>query len=149
MTLDTLFLVANASVMPFWLLMIFLPGWGHTARIARSAWIPIVPAALYAVAVVPMMPSLVGDLGQPELSAIVALFQSPEAVYVGWLHFLAFDLLVGRHVYREARARGVPALISSPILFFVLMFGPFGYCLWLLAGLRWPAAPAESVAQVG
>lgn len=140
--LDTLFLLANASVMPFWLLMLLAPGWATTLRIIRSPWIALPPAALYVVAIVPLIPSLVGDIAQPELATITALFEAPETVYVAWLHFLAFDLFVGRWAYLEARRRGTPWWVSSPILFACLMFGPLGFTLWLLARTRWPEPAA-------
>lgn len=140
--LETLFLLANASVMPFWLLMMLAPGWSPTQRIVRSPWIVIAPAALYVLAIVPLIPTVFADIARPELAKLVELFATPEAVYVAWLHFLAFDLFVGRWVYLEARRRGTPWWVSSPILFGCLMFGPLGFCLWLLARTRWPEPAA-------
>ncbi len=141
--LDGLFLFANASVMPFWLLMLFAPGWPRTRRIIASPWIVIAPVALYTVAIVPLIPGLFADIARPDLAKLVTLFAAPEAVYVAWLHFLAFDLFVGRWAYLEARRRGTPAWVSSPILFCCLMFGPLGCGLWLLARTRWPDPSAQ------
>ena len=51
---------------------------------------------------------------------------TPEGATVAWVHFLAFDLFVGRWVYLDARARGVSPWATSPLLFATLMVGPVG-----------------------
>lgn len=132
--METLFQLSNLLVMPFWLLMILAPYWGWTKRIMMSLW-SITPAALlYAILVVPRIPSLIGLLANPELGPIAALLGSPEGATIAWIHFLAFDLFVGRWAYLDSREHGFTAWFVSPILFFVLMFGPFGLLLYL--GLR-------------
>jgi len=133
--METIFSLSNLLVMPFWLAMIFLPRWRWTARIMASLW-PIVPAAvLYAVLVVPNLPALFPALANPELAAIAALLGTPEGATIAWAHFLAFDLFVGRWVYLDARRLGISAWIGSPILFLVLMIGPAGFLLYVLARL--------------
>ena len=148
--METIFSLSNLLVMPFWLAMIFLPRWRWTARIMASLW-PIVPAAvLYAVLVVPNLPALFPALANPELVAIAALLGTPEGATIAWAHFLAFDLFVGRWVYLDARRLGISAWIGSPILFLVLMIGPAGFLLYVLARLvktrSLSLAPADHVA---
>jgi hypothetical protein len=50
------------------------------------------------------------------------------------VHFLAFDLFVGRWVYLDARERGLSPWLVSPVLVLVLMVGPLGLATYL--GLR-------------
>jgi hypothetical protein len=50
------------------------------------------------------------------------------------MHFLAFDLFVARWMYLDARERGWPAGLLSPLLALTLMFGPLGLGAYL--GLR-------------
>ncbi len=128
-----LFALSNLAVMPFWALMILAPGWALTGRVMRSSLVAIVPAALYALLVLPVMPSLLAMLMRPTLADVAALLGTPRGALIGWVHFLAFDLLVGRHVYLSARERGVPAWVSSPVLFLVLMLGPLGWLVHLPA----------------
>ncbi|HRW48146.1 MAG: ABA4-like family protein [Caldilinea sp.] len=133
--METLFSLSNLLVLPFWLAMIFLPRWRWTGRVMASLW-PVVPAAvLYAVLVVPNLPALLPMLANPELAAIAALLGTPEGATVAWAHFLAFDLFVGRWVYLDGRRVGLSAWVVSPILFFVLMIGPAGLLLYVLARL--------------
>ena len=129
---ETLFQFSNLLIMPFWLLMIFLPHWQWTKRIIGSIWIVVPVALLYAVTVLPLMPSAFGDLMNPTLDSIAALIGTPQGATIAWAHFLAFDLFVGRWAYLNSRERGITAWLTSPTLFFVLMFGPFGLILYLL-----------------
>jgi hypothetical protein len=145
---ESIFLLANLLVMPFWLLMILLPFWRWTEKIMRSLW-TVVPAALaYALLVLPGIPALFGDLANPSLTTIAALLGTPAGATIGWIHFLAFDLFVGRWAYLDSRQRGLHPLLVSPTLFFILMFGPLGLLLYLsiraVAGRR--ATPATSIA---
>jgi hypothetical protein len=132
--MTTVFQLSGLLVMPFWLLMIALPGWRVSQRVLRSPLVALPAALLYAALVVPLVPTALPVLLRPELDTVAALIATPEGAMVAWAHFLAFDLFVGRWVYLDARERGLPWWVSSPVLFFVLMFGPLGFAAHL--GLR-------------
>ena len=61
---------------------------------------------------------------------------------MGWIHFLAFDLFVGRWAYLDSRERGLSAWLVSPILVFIFMAGPLGLLMYLTA--RWIAGRRTS-----
>lgn len=132
--METLFSLANLYVMPFWALMIFLPRWRWTQRLMASLW-PFVPLALlYAVWIVPALLGGAGaDIANPTLAGIAALLGTPEGAAVGWVHFLAFDLFVGRWAYFDSQKVGLSPWLMAPILFLVLMAGPLGWLLYALA----------------
>jgi hypothetical protein len=48
----------------------------------------------------------------------------------GWIHYLAFDLLVGIWEVRDSHERGVPHWLVIPCLFFTFMLGPIGFLLY-------------------
>lgn len=129
---DQIFQLSNLLVMPFWALMIVLPFWRWTQRIIRSPWIAAPAALLYAALVLPQIGGLLAELANPQLAQIAALLGTPAGATIGWVHFLAFDLFVGRWIYLDSRERQLSAWLVSPILFFVLMFGPLGLLLYLL-----------------
>lgn len=132
---DQLFQLSNLLVMPFWALMILLPFWNWTKRIVSSPWIAAPAALLYAALVLPQIGGLLAELANPQLPQIAALLGTPVGATIGWAHFLAFDLFVGRWVYLDSRERHISAWLVSPILFCVLMFGPLGLLLYLLVRL--------------
>ena len=132
---DQLFQLSNLLVMPFWLLMILLPFWNWTKRIIGSPWIAAPAALLYVTLVLPSIIGLFAQLANPELGQIAAFLGTPAGATLAWAHFVAFDLFVGRWVYLDSRERGITAWLVSPILFFVLMFGPLGLLLYLVTRL--------------
>jgi hypothetical protein len=133
---DTVFQLSSLLTMPFWFLMILLPHWRWSKRIMASLWTVVPAALLYAILVVPNLLGLLSILANPSLDAIAALLGTPEGATIGWVHFLAFDLFVGRWAYLDSRNHSFSAWLVSPILFFVLMFGPLGLLLYLaLRGL--------------
>jgi hypothetical protein len=132
-----LFEASFALVAPFWLLMMLAPGWRWTQRVIASAWIAAPVALVYLVLILPGLVSGPLLLSPPTLASVMPLFATPEGVTVGWMHFLAFDLMVGRFVYLEARKRRMPPVITTPILFFTLMLGPIGYLGYLVASRFW------------
>jgi hypothetical protein len=127
MSMSTLFSLSSLLVMPFWALMILLP-----ERLIRSPWIAAPAALLYVALVVPQLGGVLGAVANPDLAGIAALFASEAAVTVAWVHFLAFDLFVGRWVYLDARERRIHPLVSGPVLLLVLMLGPLGFVVHLL-----------------
>lgn len=129
--MESFFQLANLLVMPFWALIILLPHWQWTKRIMNSLWTVLPAALLYAIFVLPNFLALLGELATPTLGSIAALLGTPEGALIGWIHFLAFDLFVGRWAYLDSRQHNFTAWIISPILFFVLMFGPLGLVLYL------------------
>jgi hypothetical protein len=131
--METLFSLSSLLVMPFWFLMIFLPTWKWTKRILSSPWIVAGAALLYAALVLPSVLRVLPAVINPSLRGISSLLGTPAGATIAWLHFLAFDLFVGRWVYLEGSERNVSPFIISPILFFVLMLGPLGFLLYLVA----------------
>jgi len=128
-SLDAIFSFGGNLVMPFWMLMIFLPHWRWTQRIMRSPLIAVPPAVIYTVLVLPNTSEILGALGG--LNEVMALLATPFGTTVGWMHFLAFDLFVGRWAYLDSRERSISALVMAPILFLTLMLGPIGFLLYL------------------
>jgi hypothetical protein len=133
-----IFGLANLSVLPFWLLMILVPHWSITRRIIGSPLVAIIPAMIYLVLVGPQIATLLPAVSNPSLIGIATLLSTPAGATIAWVHFLAFDLLVGRWIYLDARERGISALLMAPVLFLTFMLGPIGYLSYL--GLRAGAA---------
>lgn len=60
------------------------------------------------------------------------------------MHFLAFDVFVGRWVFLDSQARGVPAWLASPTMALTFLFGPLGFLAYLTARAAGrPGLPAE------
>jgi hypothetical protein len=129
--METLFKISGLFVLPFWFLMIVAPHWKLTFRLLKSPLIVIAPILAYVILVLPQIVTLLPKVMGPKLPEIAALLGTPSGATIAWMHFLAFDLFVGRWAYLDSRERGISAWIMAPILFFILMLGPFGFLLYL------------------
>ena len=134
MSYEQIFKLANLSVLPFWLLIIFLPHWPITQRVMASPLVALLPAGLYLLLVGPQIATLLPAVSNPSVDGIVSLLATPAGTTIAWVHFLAFDLLVGRWIYLESREHHFSAFLMAPVLFCTFMVGPIGYLAYL--GLR-------------
>ena len=81
---------------------------------------------------------LLSDLGSfdPEAGSTLAniseAFINPRVALIGWIHYLAFDLLAGLVIALDARRVGINRILMALPLFFTLMTGPFGFLVYLL-----------------
>ena len=137
------FEVGGLTVLPFWTLMIALPGAKLTERVLRSPLVVAGPAVLYALLVVPLLATLLPAVARPALPEIARLLGTPVGATIAWMHFLALDLLAGRWLFLEARARGLGAAVTSPLLLATLLFAPLG----LLAALAVLSRPGRAVVR--
>ncbi|HYG81307.1 MAG TPA: ABA4-like family protein [Pyrinomonadaceae bacterium] len=142
--METLFKLSGLLVLPFWALMIFLPRWRVTRRLMSSPFVAAAPAVIYAALVVPRLGEVWRAVSSPELYGVAALLGSPAGATIAWLHFLAFDLFVGRWAYLDGRERGVSAWLMAPVLFLTLMLGPFGFLLYLVVRSAAGGFPARA-----
>ena len=130
--MEEVFSASFLSVLPFWLLMVFLPTWSMTERVVRSPWISAPAALIHAVLVVPRLPEVLAAVANPELGSVAALLGSPAGATIGWVHFLAFDLFVARWAYLDSRGPRINPFVMAPILFVILMLGPVGFLAYLV-----------------
>jgi len=64
------------------------------------------------------------------LNGITNLFKSPRVVLAGWIHYLAFDLMIGIYILNDASVFGISHWMLIPCLLLTLMFGPAGLLLY-------------------
>jgi len=129
MTAESVFSIANMTALVTWIVL---------ALFQRRRWategVVIAAVSLFAVAYVAIIgPRWLGSQGGfSSLGAVTTLFSNPWLLLAGWIHYLAFDLLVGRWEARDAAERGISPWIVAPFLALTFMFGPAGwlsYCI--------------------
>ncbi len=125
-----IFATLNYSVLPAWLLLLFLPRWKGTRWIVHSGLYPVVLGIAYAIL-------LFGDQPGPQgasfwtLEGVTRIFTTPHTIIACWVHYLIFDLFVGAWEVRDAERLGLRHLFVAPSLVLTLMFGPVGLMSWL------------------
>lgn len=130
MDLNSLFVLANVSVLPAWLLLVFAPSAAVTRALVHSAVFPVVLGIAYVIGIVTSAPTGSVDMGS--LSGLTAAFMNPHMMLVGWVHYLVFDLFVGAWEARDASRRGINHLFVVPCLILTFMLGPTGLLLYLV-----------------
>ena len=133
--IDALFWFSSLYILPFWLMMWFAPSHERTAWLMRSEGVYLAPLAVaYVLAVLPNIVDIFILLGSemPTPEIVVDMFSEREVILVGWLHFLAFDLFVGRWTWKRLMATEQPIYISFPVLLFSMMVAPLGALLGLV-----------------
>ena len=128
----SLFRFSSFLVIPFWGLMILVPRWQWTKRIVHSPLVSAAAAALYATLVFPRLGEIWPAVSRPTLGGVAALLGSPAGATIAWVHFLAFDLFVGRWIYLDSQDRQISSWLMAPMLFLTLMLGPAGFLLYLI-----------------
>ena len=110
-----------------------------------SLWMVAVLALAYVGLVLPQAIAVLPLLANPTLPGIAGLLGTPTGAAIGWIHFLAFDLFVGRWIYLDSRERQLTAWLASPVLGLTLIFGPFGFLLyWLIGAVAGPKAAVKA-----
>jgi|694.fasta_scaffold24885_4 hypothetical protein len=146
MYLDSLFSCANSASLLTWGILIFLPRWRGLAQATAQTIVPLLLACAYCGLLMAWWCRSEGGFGS--LAEVTALFGEKPLILAGWLHYLAFDLLVGAWIVRVAQREGVAWVWPALILTF--LFGPAGYILFQaqrasLKLLQWfKAVPGES-----
>ena len=131
MSTPEVFSIANMVAMPMWLLMIVLPKWKITRVLIDYKVIPLVLSIIYAIYIITSMLS-----GPPmdfgSLESVMHLFTFENAVLAGWVHYLAFDLVVGMWMLDENKDLKIHPLIMAPCLIGTFMLGPIGFALFMI-----------------
>ncbi|CCG99376.1 hypothetical protein FAES_1366 [Fibrella aestuarina BUZ 2] len=137
MTADSVFQLANTLVLPQWLLMIVAPRWRVTRWLMQSYLIPVCLAVIYVSYLFSGGPVDFAAFGS--LSGIKHLFATggDGVMLAGWVHYLAFDLVAGTVIVRDAQEKAIPhGYVVVPLLG-CFMLGPVGLLLyWLIRTIR-------------
>jgi len=120
---ETLFSVSGKLALAGWALLVFVPRWRWSQRIAGMI-IPLTFAIVYLVLIVLYFAKSSGGFGT--LGQVTQLFQNSWLLLAGWIHYLAFDLFLGAWQIREGQRLGIAHFLVVPCLLLTFLFGPVG-----------------------
>lgn len=144
MTPHQIFSIANSAALVCWLLLIVLPAKGWVNRTLAGLVLPAAFAFVYAIIMAVHFSA--SDGGYSSLSDVALLFRNPWLLLAGWIHYLAFDLLVGSWEARDARRRSINHVLVVPCLLLTFLFGPLGWLVYMAIRRAHPylvARPSE------
>lgn len=139
---STLFDLAGPPALLGWIALALSPLAPRVSQIVAAIIVPTLLGIAYTALILTGWAEAEGGYGS--LADVMLLFANPTLALAGWLHYLAFDLVVGAWEVRTARREGIPHLFVLPCLVLTFLFGPIGFVLFLSIRALRPMVGARS-----
>ena len=133
MLYDSIFTLASGIAAIAWLILIIFPFRPFTPKLLMGTVVAGLCATYATLIYQNLQPGLLESFRT--LDGVTALFTNKAAVCIGWIHYLAFDLVAGLYIAQNASKHGIAHGWVVPCLLLTFMFGPVGLGLYLL--FRW------------
>ena len=142
-TLEVIYLIANYGVIPFWLMLVFIPSGKFTSAIINTIFLPTVLAATYGYLIYiefyagGILPGSVTDKALANfqlyvgLDSLASLFGNKIFLLTFWIHFLTLSLFVGTWIAKDALRQGIHKYVVMFPLILTYFTGPLGLFLYL------------------
>ena len=130
---ENIYLIANWSVVPFWLLLIILPNHSVTNFFVQSIIAPLLLASAYGfVAYDIFLKENILDSFElyRGLEDLYSMFSSEAFLLIFWLHFLAISLFLGAWISRDSQRYMVPRFFVIISLVLTYFTGPVGLLIY-------------------
>ncbi len=129
-SLEAVFRIANFGAVVGWIVLVLaaLLSWRGALQKFCGGLVPLLMAAAYVVLIVTHWGGGTGDLSS--LAGLGAMARQPAVLMAGWLHYLAFDLLVGVMIVERFLDDRMPRILLLPVLPLTFFFGPAGWLLF-------------------
>jgi hypothetical protein len=130
---ENIYLIANWSVVPFWLLLIILPNHNVTNFFVQSIIAPLLLASAYGfVAYDIFLKENILDSFElyRGLEDLYSMFSSEAFLLIFWLHFLAISLFLGAWISRDSQRYMVPRFFVIISLVLTYFTGPVGLLIY-------------------
>lgn len=134
MTPDSIFSICSTMAMIGWLILIIIsPFWFDTDKLLIGFIISIFTIIYAWLISQSFNPADFEKFGT--LDGVMQLFTNKTTVTAGWVHYLAFDLMVGIWIKKNSLKYGISHWLIIPCLLFTFMLGPVGLLLYLIIRL--------------
>ena len=136
LTFENVYLWVNFAILPFWLMLIFLPNIKITQILLNSIILPLILSATYVYVIYQSIlvdNSIVNILKlYTGIDNLYIAFEEKSLLLVFWLHFLAINIFLGTWVSRDAIKYNIPRKITFIPLILIYFSGPLGLVLYWL-----------------
>ena len=137
LTFENMYIWANFGVLPFWLMLIFIPNSRITQIFVNSVILPLILSIAYVYIIYQtiLLEEPIFDFFKLYLSLdnLYIIFATESFLLVFWLHFLALNLFLGSWVSRDGVKYGMSRSLLLIPLFLIYFTGPLGLVLyWMI-----------------
>lgn len=127
MAFNKIFQIVNVLVSIPWMIMILAPKWRHTLFLIKNLIVPLILATAYTVLVVLNDPK---PMDFSSIDALMILFSNEQILLTGWVHYLAFDLLVGSWMLLKMNRLEWSRMLIALCLLPTFILGPVGFLIF-------------------
>ena len=129
LTYENIDFAATWGVIPFWLLLIFIPNNQTTNFFTQSVFVPLLLATCYGYLSYTIY--LEGNIFDSfelykGLDGLYSIFANEALLLIFWVHFLAISLFTGTWIVRDSKKYFIPKIITIPSLILTYFTGPIG-----------------------
>mgnify|MGYP001456156026 CR=1 FL=1 len=137
LTFESIYLWTTIGVIPFWLMLIFIPSSRITQIFVNSIFLPLILGALasYVVYMVVLLDESLLDIFHLyfSLESLYTIFAVEGFLLIFWLHFLALSLFLGSWVSRDGIKYNIPRSILVFFIILIYFTGPVGLVFyWMI-----------------
>tara|TARA_A100001037_G_scaffold306592_1_gene353036 strand:+ start:1162 stop:1614 length:453 start_codon:yes stop_codon:yes gene_type:complete len=129
------FWFTSVLIIPFWMMMWFLPNHEITNKIMKNPWFCICPLTVpYIILVIPNIVDIFLILGSqmPTPEIVLEMFDDDDAIILAWVHMLALDTLAGRWIWKRMVLSEKEIYVSMPTLLLCMMVAPLGILIGMI-----------------
>tara|TARA_Y100000590_G_scaffold430577_1_gene544331 strand:- start:1153 stop:1626 length:474 start_codon:yes stop_codon:yes gene_type:complete len=134
LTFENIYLWTNFGILPFWLMLIFIPNSKFTQFFVNSVIAPLILSVMYVYIIYQtfLMDEPILDIFKIyfTLENLYTIFATESFLLVFWLHFLALNLFLGSWISRDGVKYNMPRGLVSVPLILVYFTGPLGLVLY-------------------
>lgn len=130
MSPDVIYILVNTLALVAWIALSVAP---YNAQVQKwvLGGVVVILAGLYAILFVGSFDvAMMNELAT--LDGLMALFSNKQAVVLGWTHYLAFDLVAGIYIVRNAQTQEISSKAILPFLWLTFMAGPLGWLTYVV-----------------
>ena len=132
---EFIYLIVNWGVVPFWLLLIFLPNHALTNFFVQSIIAPLLLGSAYAFVVYNIFQE--GNIFDGfhlygGLDGLYSMFSSEAFLLIFWIHFLSISLFVGAWIARDSQRYMISRFFVIFSLVLTYFTGPLGLLIYWL-----------------
>jgi len=134
LTFENIYLFSSFGVLPFWLLLIFIPNSKITQFFVNSIILPIIlsTAYIYVLYQSILLDEPFFDVFKLYLSIdnLYTTFATESFLLFFWIHFLALNLFLGSWVTKDSIKYNIPRKVIFFPLILIYFSGPIGLVLY-------------------
>jgi len=134
LTLENIYFWSNIGILPFWIMLLLIPGSRITQILINSIILPLILSSLYIYVIYQAI-----LLDEPfyeflklysSLDNLYTVFSSQNFLLAFWLHFIALNLFLGLWIARDAVKYNIPLKLTFLPLVLTYLAGPVGLILF-------------------